>query len=359
MITSAEQALEFFYTPAVWEFDRDAADAADAHVLTWAKDMELVRSQTTSTVVTSWNLGASAAATFPHARGRGLDLVTDWIAWALFTDDLLNRADTPLPFVASVVDETFRVLHADPRGPAPEPLRGASQGLWSLLTRVAAQMSDEWLGRCRADVGLFMRGIVNKFLLTASPEPPDVETALAVRADDIAISMFTNLVEYFEGFELPMLATATGSYVRLRRTLDEAAAIQNDVFSFYRDLKNPDADGVMNIVAALERRHGQGTEHALLQTRAMYRDRLTALASARDQFPGQCRALGLDDQTVQNAEVYANAVHDMVHGLCHAHFIVAARGYMDVQSLIPPRSELRPDFDDSILRPSRPLHPAH
>ncbi|THA29039.1 hypothetical protein [Streptomyces sp. A1547] len=239
--------------------------------------------------------------------------------------------------MAAVIADTFRVLHADPGGPVPEPLRGASLGLWDLMTRAADHMSKEWLGQHRTDVGVLLRGIVHKFLIGAFPEPPDVEAALAVPVDD-GMTMFTNDIEYFEGFELPLLAKATSGYVRMRIQLDEATAIQNDVFFIHRDRLTGDSDGTVNIVAALERQHGKGTEHALLPARTMYLDRLTALESACGQFVDQCRSLCRDSESVAQAELYAKNVYDLLHGTCHAHVYVAARGYLDAQPTVPPVS---------------------
>lgn len=350
MITTVQEAADFFYAPAQWKTSPDSA-ATDKHTLAWGKETGLVRSDQTEEMLAAWQLGTSAGCGFPRARGRGLEFVADHIAWGLIFDDIFNT-NSPDPAAAAVVlDDTFHVLHADTAGPAPHPLRGASRALWDLLTRAATTMSPVWMCRFRVSTGEYLRGVANKSLIAALAEPPNVANCLAVRRDDIGLSMYLDMIELYRGFEFPPIVTCASGYQQMRTLVNEAVAIQNDILSLFRDRENEDSDTSLNIVAALERHHGKGTEHALGQARGLYHDRLTALDTAKKQFLRQCRSLGLDQHAMDRAELHAQDACDLVPGTFHAHITTATRGYLATPSALPSGSEMQRDYDGCTLRP--------
>ncbi|MFJ4184198.1 hypothetical protein [Kitasatospora sp. NPDC089509] len=352
MITSIEQAAEFFYAPVRWGLSPDA-EAADTHTLAWVQETGLVRSNENAQVFATWHIGSSVAAGYPRARGEALNLLSDWAAWALTLDDIFNRYTGDVAFVATILDDCLRVLHSDPAGSVPHPLRGANRALWDLLSRAAAVMSDEWMFRFRSSVGRYFQGLLGKHRLARIPRQVDPVTALAVRTDDIGMHMSADLIEYFEGFELPMVVTTLYGFSRIRTLLSELVVLQNDVFSLQRDRLAGDSDSAFNVVTALAHHHNQGTEHALLETRALYRTRLTALESASGQFLDECHTIGLDSNSCGKAELYTVNLRDLVTGTFHAHLQVAARGYLDHPPTVPTVSELLPDYQGCELRPVR------
>jgi len=340
MITRA-QAVEFFYAPSPWETSPDAEEAGRrSHE--WAKRTGLIRTQETVDTVASWNLGVASSCVFPRARGEGLDVMSDWAIWGLVYDDLCGSIGLSMTDLATIVNQTLTVAHCDPIGPPPHPLRGADAAVWDILTRTASRMSSSWTHRWSEHIGNYLQGLMSKAFLVRSGQLPDVETALAVRADDIGIWMYVDFVEYAEGFELPPIAVHTSGYREMYRCLSQGVAIQNDILSYWRDTEDG-RDRTTSIVFALQRRDNKGLENALMEARALYKTHITELEAACDRFTGQCRSLGFTGEDIKNAETYTRNVFDALHGNFYAHMAAAARGYLGSPSAVPRRSELLTD----------------
>lgn len=347
MLGSRDEVLDFFYAPADWDISPDSA-AADVHTQHWAQEMGLVRSPAAAQRLESWHIATSAGCAFPRARGEALNWIGNWITQAFVFDDTFTSISGDVPRVAAIIDHALRILDSDLDSPPPLPLWGATRALRDLLHRASTRMSEQWMWRFRHNMANVFRGHLSTHMAAAKARPLDVPTIMIFRRDDIGLKPPIDMIDLFEGFELPTIVSSTPSFRRARILLCELIVIQNDVCSLQRDSVHS-TDGVTNIVFALERQHGSGLEHAVMQARQMYRDRLTEMSSAQKTFRTECMDLGLTGDFLANAELYMNDLCGLVHGTLYAHITVAARGYLDETNTVPEVSEVLDDYDDCDL----------
>ncbi|MET8508911.1 hypothetical protein ABZV60_30420 [Streptomyces sp. NPDC004787] len=262
-----------------------------------------------------------------EARGDDLALITDITMWLLFYDDLFQHIVDKPQQIAPIIQDTLTALHASPGSVVASGSR-ADHALQDLIQRTNALMSDEWMRRFRCSVSAFFASILNKSLILQDGTPPDVDDALRLRAEDVGVRWILDVIELYRHFELPPVVILTQSFQRMQTLIVELAALQNDVSSLQRDLKDPENDGFFNVVLALERQHRQGISQALRLAHAMYHHRLAELRTVRYSLTRQLACLELDEDTLIGTRQYIADACNLVPALIHAHLdLAAARGY--------------------------------
>ncbi|WP_235445144.1 terpene synthase family protein [Streptomyces sioyaensis] len=346
-----EQITAFFYTTPHWQMSPDA-EAANQHGKDWAVQMRLVRSDQGERMVNAWNIGISAACAYPRARGAALDLITDWVTWALFHDDNLGSIYHDPRRTAPIIEETVRVIHSAPSADGSPPPTGADRALKDVLRRAEEMMSPAWMRRFRHSLEGLQRGNFAKSVALALGRPLSLEEIFAIRRDDIGMLAPMMMIELFEGFELPETLAFSRPLRTMQDKLSEAIAIQNDVFSLARDRTDAEsghnADSALNTVLALEHLDSRPPEEALLAARALYHDRLDAFDQAEADFLHLCEILKTGPEDSRLIDHYLTDMQDLIPGTCHAHLAVARYLHDHPTDYVPASSELLPDHNHPL-----------
>ena len=326
MITSRQDVLDFFNVPPTWPCSPDGA-TADAHTRAWIRESGLAHSDQAIRRIESWRPGLTTARWMNEARGDDLALITDLTMWLLFYDDLFEHiADQPQK-IAPIMQKTLVVLHAAPGSPVSSESR-ADHALKDLMERISALMSNEWMQRFRFSVSEFFGSILNKSLILREGIPLSPEDALRLRSEDIGARWILDVIELYRHFELPPIVSLFAPLQHMQNIIVELAALQNDVSSLRRDLKDPLNDGFFNVVLAINRQYQQGVDDALSRTRAIYLQRLTQLDDVRHSLSQKISLLALDNETIEGTHQYIADACNLLPALIHAHLDLAtARGY--------------------------------
>ncbi|MEV0414944.1 hypothetical protein AB0I68_30135 [Streptomyces sp. NPDC050448] len=353
MLDSIDAIAEFMHAPNPWKAAAGAHEAEHAN-LQWARDTDLIRTEDSASVLTSWNIAHSAAAAFPRARGNGLLYVAKWITWGVVFDDMFGKGINTPSHAMAVLDHTTTVLHADTRREPPVPLLGCSKALLDYMAEGDRTMSATWMARWRHSVHTYFSGIAAKYAATLAPAPPTLDQIRHIRQRDIAMYMYADLIEFFDGFELPGALAYTPVRDRMYALLAQAIAYQNDLFSAYRDQKSPSStDTALNSVLTIARTRNIPFLQAAVTIRDLYLQRERELHRQRDTYLDQARALGYDKTTIERLAAHTDSLVDLVPGVFWGHVATAKRGYLNNAHLTTSSPELVADYDQLLAAEHR------
>lgn len=337
-----EQLPAFFDAPADWPVNPDGP-AASEQSLAWAKQTRMVNTPESVKLLHAWDFGAITGAAYPRARGEGLQFCTDWVTWAILFDDTFSAIIKDPAKVAALVRDTIEVL-CTPADQITRPLRGAERGLASLMDRLRQRMSTVWLARFQASTEHYFSGIVHKSLVASREEHIGLDLYLAIRSAEIGMLSSMDLIEVFEGFELPETVYGTQEMRRLRILVAEGTGLQNDVVSLAHDRKDWD----LNVVPILEKTHSCSLEEALMRARELYRERIAAFKATSSQLFQQCAAMGLSATEQEHVRLVVADMEGLLPGMCHG-CLICARYQQDLKHAPKPTG---PDFMHEFTEPS-------
>jgi hypothetical protein len=339
-----DQLPAFFDAPAHWPVNPDSA-AASERTLAWAKQTRMVNTPEAVKLLRAWDFGGITGASYPRARGEGLQDVTDWVTWGIIFDDTFSGIIKDPAKVAAVIRETIEVL-CTPADQLTRPLRGADRGLADLMQRYRQRMSPVWLARFQASMQDYFSGVLHKSLAACGSEPIDLDLCLAIRRADVAMIPPMDLIEAYEGFELPESVYGTPQMRRLRLLVAEGIVIQNDVVSLARDRRDWD----LNVVTVLEEAHGASPKEALLRARDLYRERVAEFKAVSAQLFQTCAAMGLSATEQEQVRLVVADMQDLFPGICHGYLICARY----LQNLKYEPNPTGPDFMHEFTEPAAP-----
>lgn len=342
-----EQLAEFFDAPLDWPVNPDAA-AANERAAQWARDTAMATSPQEAEFYRLSHFGEAVGVSYPRARGEGLQFAVDWTTYAFFADETLTALTDNPAHVAAVIDSSVEVL-CTPPGHLARPLRGAERGLADLVERAQRRMSPAWNCRFQRSVKDWWTGSLLKSLAVADGNKFTCDQCLHIRRFDIGMQPPIDMIELFEGIELPEAVHATDEMRRLRTIILEAIAIQNDVCSLPKERAQWD----LNLILVLEQTHGLTTAQALQHAQQIYRARVSEFAEVKDRLSHQCKLMQFTPNQLDHVDLVVDDMHTLFSGVCHAH-LVSAR-YLPDLHLAPSKTGpgFMHEFDDIAITPAR------
>ncbi|MFI1104382.1 hypothetical protein [Streptomyces melanogenes] len=267
-----------------------AADRANTHVLAWARELGLVRSDAAEHRLASVRLGDFAARVYPTATVEDLLLATDWIAWLDFLDDQNDDRRTALDpqgfdsFLAGVAD----VASTGIRRPATGPIGDALADLWA---RTLARAGGRLCRRLHLHLLEYLAGNLQQAAYRGLGDVCDLAEYGALRRTAGGILVTFDLIEFAGGSELPPSVYYSRTYQRLLRAAGDVVCWTNDVLTVEKETAVGD---LLNLVTVLQRAHRCTPGEAGARARDLISGRLDHFQRAEEDVPGLCAALGLD-----------------------------------------------------------------
>ncbi|MEU6748307.1 hypothetical protein ABZ914_18990 [Spirillospora sp. NPDC046719] len=262
-----------------------------AHTAEWARNMGMLDAGVPGTwtpeAFDAADYALFAALTHPDAPGPELELIADWHLWRFFFDDLFaERFKRPRDLLGAKA-YMARLLASPtaaapgsgaPAGPEPSAPPGpcvpsgsclpsgsgaspdpVERGLADLRARTAAAMSDDE----RAGLDEALRQLTDSWLWELAglvhnrvPDPVDY---IEMRRRTSGAAFTAALLRHAHAGGLPPDVLASTPMQALHDTFADVAGLRNDLLSYPKEVGE---DGLNNLVVAVERFLGCGTQRA-------------------------------------------------------------------------------------------------
>ncbi|MER7514671.1 terpene synthase family protein [Streptomyces lavendulae] len=282
--------------------------------LEWARRFGLVTREAAAERLRRYRLELCSYYAPTVDSGPALQLLTDWITWAVVFEDQIDEATAGLrpDLLAPVLDEFRAILRDDPGMPAPSnPAMAALADLWQ---RTAADSGPQWRQRFYDHVSDQFRAELRASIHRATRTPMDIATCIELRAKTGWVTFTHDLQHHIHRVWVPDTVYCSTPYQTLLWSAADILMWTNDLFSYTRE----SAFGELNNLAiVLQTEQGLAPQQAVNRVHAMIDDRVADFVKAGRALPDLVRSLRLPPDAARGAE----------HGLTHLRTLV--RGSYD------------------------------
>lgn len=260
-------------------------EAARRHTERWTVELGLVdpRGRRFATMVAA-RFTDLAARSYAHVTAGQLELVSDFIAWLFFYDDLCDGAAFDAshdPALARLEQRLIEALHhGDVEG--GDPLTRAAV---DLHRRLATFVAPGWLDRIAGDMASYVAGVQWERALRSAGLSPALATYRQLRPLISAVPLCMAISAACRAPHSPALGAGPWARTLLQMANDHISWV-NDVYSVERELHNGSAS---NLVMVLSRDHGMtiaaARDLAILECNAQVQAFVALADHARARMP--------------------------------------------------------------------------
>lgn len=271
--------------------------AIDEGAAGWARRAGLVTGEAGAGPLRPARFGRMAARIFPAAPVDRVELYARWLTWLFAFDDA--RDESPLGASATAVDALYSgLLMALRRGHArPEagPLEVSFIELWEAT---APLTSANWRQRFLGHLEEHRRSCAEEAVHRRTGHIPDVAEYPALRRRTGGLFMF-DLAEPVLGFELPDAVIRSPVWQSLLQGTADLIAWCNDVVSYPKESRHGAAHNYLTVLAHA---FGLSPDQTMWWVLDRIAERAPEVMAAQRQLPATYLRLGLDTETVRQAD---------------------------------------------------------
>lgn len=298
-----------------------AADVANEHVVAWAREHGLVRSDAAERRLASVGLGEFAARVYPTAAVGDLLLVTDWIAWLDFLDD--QNDDRPAALDPQAFDGFLaRVADVASTGVCDAATGPIGEALGDLWTRTRARAGSRLCRRLRLHLLEYLAGNLQQAAYRVLGDVCDLPEYAVLRRAAGGVLLTFDLVEIAGGAELEPSAYYSRTYQRLLTACGDVVCWTNDILTVEKETA---AGDLLNLVTVLQSADRCTRGEALARARDLVGSRLADFHRAERDLPELCAALALDGARRRVPAACADLLRAWMRG--HAEWGIATSRY--------------------------------
>ncbi|KOY55245.1 terpene synthase family protein [Streptomyces sp. XY332] len=282
--------------------------------LEWARRFGLVTTEAAAERLRRYRLELCSYYAPTVDSGPALQLLTDWITWAVVFEDQIDEATAGLrpDLLAPVLDEFRAILRHDPGMPAPSnPAVAALTDLWQ---RTAPDSGPQWRQRFYDHISDQFRAELRASIHRATQTPMDIATCIELREKTGWVTFTHDLQHHIHRVWVPDTVYCSTPYQTLLWSAADVLMWTNDLFSYTRE----SAFGELNNLAiVLQTQQGLAPQQAVDHVHTMIDDRIEDFLKAGRELPDLVRTLHLPPDAALAAE----------HGITHLRTLV--RGSYD------------------------------
>jgi hypothetical protein len=279
----------------IWRIETSshrADDAADSHVVDWARGHNLLPTAALERKFEATRPGDLAARCYPSAPEPVLFLAADWLAWLFVFDDLNDEG--PLgrdPAELSAFTENLRSgVFDQPMSNPGDPLTAALSDIWH---RIRGRSSSAWRDRFEGHVADYLDACVWQAAQRATRNVPGMRAFREMRRRAGAIWPSFDLIELAVGQALPESVCRDRTYRRLTMQAADVVCWTNDLMTFEKELAH---DDMHNMVLVTKARTGCSLQDARRSVEKMVERSVDGFLETEARLPELCAQLGLRDE---------------------------------------------------------------
>ncbi|KAI1841069.1 hypothetical protein JX266_012727 [Neoarthrinium moseri] len=191
----------------------------------------------TATVWRRLDISYMSAICAPHADLETLKLMNDWNGWVFAFDDPFDEGDytsnhmkatEEVLWSLSILDNVHPIISAE-----DHPIRHVLQSCW---LRFQQRASPALQYRWKQYLTLYCLGVLEQVDFQQRATRPTVDEYMNLRARCVGALPCIGLMEYAEGIDLPRHVVEDVSLQAITRITCDLVTLQNDVFSYRKDL---------------------------------------------------------------------------------------------------------------------------
>ncbi|WP_051942755.1 terpene synthase family protein [Streptacidiphilus rugosus] len=291
-------------------------DAAAAHNLDWLRAHGMLRDASAQRHYDRWAIAQLAATSFPEAGLADLNLAVDQCSfYFLFDDQFDGDLGLDPAEVARVCAPLITILHTGRPPERPSPVESAFADLWR---RGSQGMSARWRARAAYHWEGYFSAHPSEALGRATHHAEDYPSRaayLVLRRGASGVDTVLDLAERFlsgHGLgEVPASAFHNPQLTLMRRLAGDAPAVNNDVYSYPKEVPRGDVYN-LSVIVQHERQCSLAEAFALVRAEAQWMvDEFFRLA---EELPEICVALGLSVNETAAVARYTDAMGDWMRG---------------------------------------------
>jgi len=316
-----------FYQPFPVRFN-PLLDAARKNLIAWGWQMVICHTIGGMSVwdegeLDEYDFALCAAACQPDASGEGLDLTSQWFAWATYADDYF-----PLVFArardltgAKVYMAGLRAFMPLDCGPTPPPKDPVEAGLADLWRRTASPLSasarKSFLGYVEDMLDSWVWELVNH-VENRVPDPVDY---IEMRRQTFGAEFGMSLAQLSLDPEIPAEIFKTRPIRALVNSAADGISMINDIVSFKKEVE---VEGELNnCVLVVKQFLGCSAQEAINIVRDISAARIRQFEYVRaTELPTLMDHFELSARARESLLAYVESIQNWIAGVAHWHFVV-------------------------------------
>lgn len=231
-------------------------ESARVHAKMWATQMGMLSTSRQAHGSAIWDertfdsadFPLYAALAYPDAPAPELDLLTDWHVWSWFINDFfsanfIHRKD--LEGGTEYISKLAAYMPAEITA-TPDPTNPAEAGLANLWVRTVSTASPDWRNRFFRVLQSYLTNTTWK-ILNADQDwvPNPINYVIDVRRKAGGMELVACLIEHGLNVEIPAGIASTRPLEVLKDTFSDESDLRNDIFSYQKELRAGELNGVM------------------------------------------------------------------------------------------------------------------
>ncbi|GAC1646362.1 MAG: hypothetical protein NVS4B8_18490 [Herpetosiphon sp.] len=273
--------LPDLYCPFVGAINRPV-DSVEQATNRWARQMNLLGSESAYRQLAAARLGWLAASTHPTAAPDMFQLMADWCTWFFAHDDVCDEAGVGRePADLEALNQRFLAILND--GEATATDISLVHGLANLWERTRMHGSEAWRRRFGRSMNAVFKARVWEAENRAQQMVPDVHTYVAMRPLTSGMHAYIDLIEIAERIVLPEKVRNHPVIARLNALATSAACWTNDIVSCKKELLQGD---VHNVVLTMSHEYKLPMQQALDRAAALHDTEVRTFVDEVSRLPG-------------------------------------------------------------------------
>ncbi|QDQ09473.1 terpene synthase family protein [Streptomyces spectabilis] len=279
--------------------------------LEWARRFQLVTTEAAAERLRRYRLELCSYYAPALDSRPALQLLTDWITWAVVLEDQIDEATAGLrpDRLAPVLDDFRAILRGDAGiQPSSIPAMAALTDLWQ---RTAPGSGAQWRQRFYDHLSEQFRAELRASIHRATHTPMDIATCIELRAKTGWVTLVHDLQHHIHQIWLPDTVYCSTSYQTLLWSTADIVMWTNDLFSHTREA----AFGELNNLAiALQVQRDLTSQQAVDHVHTMIADRVEDFLKASQELPDLVRSLQLPPDVARAAEDCLTHMRTLLRG---------------------------------------------